>query len=650
MDEDTRIAKEVTWLQQRGREQAYLALCITVLGMLLWGFLPKQVHTVEIIPWLPDTSIAFLLLALLSFSILLLHCAKPLCITIATLLAGVVLAICLHAIYMQLSTGGATWSVVILGRSIEWPYQKIALNTFFDLSLLCVAILTAKWHIKKWVIPRIISVAVMLNVLFVFAMYINSINFFKTEWSISTTSVITLFCLLCLSLSMMTLQAQRGVLWVFASNTISGNIVRQATLSIITLPILLSCGFFIIKPFTNGSILEWMSALFVLNVILLILFVIFNAKNLAVEEVKGEKLKDDNEALQSRLQAVLDYSDAMIYTKNLQGKFTLVNRQLVEVFQKPEEFLLGKTTYDFLPKEYCDIYAQHDKEVLQVMHPVTYEEKALHPDGTTHIYLSSKFALRNKEGEVYGVGGIATDITELKRQENAIKLSEEKLKTINSELESFSYSVSHDLRAPLRAISGFGQALMEEGNAKLDKDCQEYLHRMMNAADKMSHLIDDLLRLSRISQQEINAITFNLSEVCNNIFQEKKAWGLNSKVMSEVEDNIFVTGDEPLIQVMMENLILNALKFSSKVEQPKVVVGTLPGDKKCIFISDNGVGFDEKYGSRLFHVFQRLHKDSEFPGTGIGLALVARIAEKHDITVWAESMPGIKTTFYIKFP
>jgi light-regulated signal transduction histidine kinase (bacteriophytochrome) len=222
------------------------------------------------------------------------------------------------------------------------------------------------------------------------------------------------------------------------------------------------------------------------------------------------------------------------------------------------------------------------------------------------------------------------------------------LKAVNRELESFSYSVSHDLRAPLRSIDGFSQALLEDCSDKLDDSGQDYLHRIRNATQRMGNLIDDLLNLSQVTRSEMHLEPVNLSLLASNICTELQRSHPEQQIEFVVQPGLFAQGDARLLNVLLINLLNNAWKFSSKNPHAQIEFGILsdPTDNPAYFVRDNGAGFDMAFTNKLFGPFQRLHSAKEFPGNGIGLATVQRITHRHGGKVWAEGALGEGATFY----
>lgn len=305
---------------------------------------------------------------------------------------------------------------------------------------------------------------------------------------------------------------------------------------------------------------------------------------------------------------------------------------------------------------------QRDKELIEraiISHePGFYEQKFLRPDKSIGYYSSTFQGNYDENGELVCIVGAVMDITERKIAEDKIrKLNEEleqrviertaQLEQSNKELEAFSYSVSHDLRAPLRSIDGFSLALYEDFFNKLDDKAKDYINRIRNSTTRMDDLIDSMLKLSRVTRFELNYNRVNLSTLSKEITDKLKDTDSERNAEFFIEDNIIVNGDKYLFNILLENLLNNAWKFTSKKEKTIIELGTFKKDLDTVyFIRDNGTGFDMKYYNKLFGAFQRLHSKKDFPGTGIGLATVQRIIHRHNGKIWAESEPDKGTTFY----
>ena len=221
------------------------------------------------------------------------------------------------------------------------------------------------------------------------------------------------------------------------------------------------------------------------------------------------------------------------------------------------------------------------------------------------------------------------------------------LAALNEELRAFSYSVSHDLRAPLRSMDGFSLALLEDYDTQLDTNGKDALQRIRLASQRMGRLIDDLLRLSQVGRTEFQNGHLDLTALCTGIAALLEQEAPDRQVQWQIQDHMQIWGDRALLQVALQNLIENAWKFTGKTENPQIRIGTIEQAEKTIyFIADNGAGFDMANKEKIFGTFQRLHLASDFPGTGIGLALVQRVVQRHHGRIWAEASVGQGATFY----
>jgi light-regulated signal transduction histidine kinase (bacteriophytochrome) len=221
------------------------------------------------------------------------------------------------------------------------------------------------------------------------------------------------------------------------------------------------------------------------------------------------------------------------------------------------------------------------------------------------------------------------------------------LEAANRELESFSYSVSHDLRAPLRSIDGFSQALLEDYEDRLDEDGKDFLRRVRAASRRMVQLIDDLLNLARVARAEVRREPVDMSALARSIAEELRQSEPERQVEFAIADGVVLNGDAPLLRIVLEDLLGNAWKFTSRRARAQIEFGTAQRDEKPVyFVRDDGAGFDPSRAARLFGPFQRLHGSAEFPGTGIGLATVQRIIRRHGGEISAESAVDQGATFY----
>jgi PAS domain S-box-containing protein len=275
-------------------------------------------------------------------------------------------------------------------------------------------------------------------------------------------------------------------------------------------------------------------------------------------------------------------------------------------------------------------------------------------DGTRFWANVAITALHDRKGQLRGFGKVTRDSTErkqaqdaLERQRNELARSNAEMRAANRELEAFSYSVSHDLRAPLRSIDGFSLALLEDYSEKLDDEGKKHLERVRAATQRMGTLIDDLLNLARVTRASMRLEAVNVSEVATEVAEGLQKAQPDRKVDFRIEKGLDAMADSHLLRIALENLLGNAWKFTSKRASARIEFGkTKNNGTSAFFVRDDGAGFDSAYADRLFGAFQRLHAMTDFPGTGVGLATVQRIIHRHGGRVWAESSVGRGATFY----
>jgi PAS domain S-box-containing protein len=298
------------------------------------------------------------------------------------------------------------------------------------------------------------------------------------------------------------------------------------------------------------------------------------------------------------------------------------------------------------------------KEALYNGKPYDIDHRILLHGGAVRIVHEYAEVRRDDNGTPLKMTGTVQDITDgVHAADDIKKLNRElekrvaertaELDAANKELLSFSYSVAHDLRAPLRIIDGFSHALFEDCKGELGLIGSEHLRRVREASRRMGHLIDALLNLSKVTRAEMRRDTVDLSALAKNVFDECAKAEPARRVEFNCEDGVTANGDAWLLRIVLVNLIGNAWKFTSTRKDAAIAFGAFEKDgEKVYFARDNGAGFDMKYSDRLFGAFQRLHSASEFPGTGIGLATVARIVWRHGGRVWAEGETGKGAAFY----
>jgi PAS domain S-box-containing protein len=337
------------------------------------------------------------------------------------------------------------------------------------------------------------------------------------------------------------------------------------------------------------------------------------------------------------------------------GQIQLVNAQAEIVFGYSRQEMLGQQVELLVPQRFHAVHSGHRRNYSAALVPramgIGLELFGRRKDGTEFPVEISLSPLQTQEGTL--ISSAIRDVTERRRAESEIRnlnaelnLKLAQLGAVNKELESFSYSVSHDLRAPLRHIGGFGRILMDEHAQELSEDGRLYLTRVLHAADHMGHLIDDLLNLARIGRSETVKKRVTLGELVRQVIAELPEEDGKRQIEWRIEPLPELDCDPGLMKLVFVNLLSNAVKFTRACQAAVIEVGTRDIDgATALFVRDNGVGFDPKYADKLFGVFQRLHKQEDFEGTGIGLATVQRIIRRHDGEIWAESELGRGATF-----
>lgn len=374
------------------------------------------------------------------------------------------------------------------------------------------------------------------------------------------------------------------------------------------------------------------------------------------------RIMDDLKTSEARKSAVLESSLDAIITIDEASTIIEWNPGAERIFGYTQEEIIGKSLVDsIIPEPYREAHNQGLKRYRETgTGPILgkrLELPALRKDGSefpTELWI---VPIKSR-GQILFSSALR-DITERKRAEEAIRqLNEEledrvrerthQLETVNKELEAFSYSVSHDLRAPLRTIDGFSMAILEMYTDKLDDRGKDYLNRIRKGSQDMAKLIDDMLQLSRLTRGELNIEEgVDLSAMAREITDEFHRQEPERQVEVSIEAGLIVRGDRRLLRAALQNLLNNAWKFTSKHATAHIEFGHIQSNGTSIFyVKDDGAGFDMAYANKLFGAFQRLHGSSEFPGTGVGLATVARIIHRHEGEIWAEAEVEKGATFY----
>ncbi len=369
----------------------------------------------------------------------------------------------------------------------------------------------------------------------------------------------------------------------------------------------------------------------------------------AIEDITERKRAAEGIA---RLASIVASSHDAIISKTLDGIVTSWNQGAEQLFGYTAGEMIGHPIIILLPPDRIEEEAHIIASLRQGKILDHFETVRRSKDGRLIDVSLTISPIRDERGTIIGISKIARDITQRKRAEEEIRRKGEQLEAANKELEAFSYSVSHDLRAPLRHINGFAELLGKHAAAALDDKGRRFLQTISDSAKQMGALVDDLLSFSRVGRTEMRSTPVRLDQLVKDVLDEIQPEVQNRHIAWTISPLPEVHGDPPLLRQVLINLIGNAVKYTRPREQAAIEVGCLNGSQTehVVFVRDNGAGFDMQYAHKLFGVFQRLHTAGEFEGTGIGLANVQRIIHRHGGRVWAEGTVNGGATFYVAFP
>jgi protein-histidine pros-kinase len=350
--------------------------------------------------------------------------------------------------------------------------------------------------------------------------------------------------------------------------------------------------------------------------------------------------------VEDTFRGLLEAAPDAIVIVDRSGRITIVNAQAERLFGYQRSEMIGQPVEMLVPRRYREAHPAHRTGYFGAPRPRSMgsglELFAVRKDGSEIPVEISLSPLETEEGIL--VSSSIRDVTARKETENALRLA-------YKELESFSYSIAHDLRAPLRGMNGFAQILLEEHGDKLDADGLDCLNEIRTSAVRMAGLIDALLSLSRVARTEIRRERVDLGHVARSAIARLSAGDRERAVELDVANDLSVSADPSLVRNLVENLIGNAWKFTRQVADARIEIGAVEaGAGRAFFVRDNGAGFDMGHAARMFGPFQRLHTEAEFPGTGIGLATAQRIVHRHGGTIWAEGEVGKGATFFFTLP
>lgn len=378
-----------------------------------------------------------------------------------------------------------------------------------------------------------------------------------------------------------------------------------------------------------------------------------------------ERLRQETVArleTQQQLKVLLQAMPLAVVQVDPDGNVQYWNRPAEEIFGWSAGEVIGRPPPYLLPEQEGEIVTLRQR-VLAGERLTGVETRRRTRNGVVIHASVSTAPVRNAAGEVTSIISVIEDVTERKEAEAALReLNDEleqrvaertaQLQAKNKELETFAYSVSHDLKAPLRGIDGYSRFLQQDYASVIDEEGQTFLDNIRRAARQMSQLIDDLLAYSRLDRQRVRRVPVDLAQLVQTLLAEQQE-AIAARAARITQNNLDVTviADPDGLAMALRNLLDNALKFTPESRKPAIEIGCETIDKAyLIWVKDNGVGFDMQFQERIFEIFQRLHRAETYPGTGVGLALVRRAMERMGGTAWAESEPGKGATFYLQVP
>ncbi len=374
------------------------------------------------------------------------------------------------------------------------------------------------------------------------------------------------------------------------------------------------------------------------------------------ERKRSERALRDSQLL---LQQVIDLVPHFIFAKDRDSRHIFVNKACAAASGMTPEQMIGLNDLDFVPdRAQAESFMRNDRQIIDRSEPTSdIEERLTDRMGNTRILHTIKIPFTHPGTAERALMGVAVDITELKHAEeeiralnagleNRVEERTAELKAANKELEAFAYAVSHDLRAPLRALSGFSQALREDFGTALTGEAGTYLDQITLASRRMGELIEGILRLSRIVRGELQREHFSLSSLAERILRDLAKAEPGRRIVWTVEQGLTAWCDPKLMDVVLSNLLENSWKYTSRTAEPAIrFYAERNNGSESFCVADNGAGFDMDHAARLFQPFQRLHREDEFPGIGIGLATVQRIINRHGGTIRAAGAPGKGAAF-----
>ena len=365
---------------------------------------------------------------------------------------------------------------------------------------------------------------------------------------------------------------------------------------------------------------------------------------------------------ESKVNEIIEHAQSIIYLKDLDGRYILVNKQFEKILGKSKRDVVGKTSNEIFPNDLANNSYEVEQYVVETQTEVESEDVIYDQNNNERYYTSIRFPLMNNSGEMYALCGFSSDITEQRSAQ--LKLSSfnnelekrvlertSELDAANKELKAFAYSIAHDLSSPLRAINGFSQILLTEYKENFDAVSKQYLLKIKQSTKHMDEVIQALLRLSRVARNELVVEKVSISDLSESILLKYCNEEPERTVSISVAPDLLVTADKKLILIFLDNVIGNAWKYCSRNKKTIIEIGAMSEANEIVYyIKDNGCGFDMKYSDKIFLPFERLHDNYQYSGIGVGMAIAIRIIKRHSGKLWAKSEINKGTTIFFTIP
>jgi PAS domain S-box-containing protein len=657
----------LAWLFEHGsRTSAGIAVAVGVLVLLGWVFNVAVLKSVVpgFTPMKANAAVGFILAGVSLWSAAS-GTQSLLYRRISQVCAGAVLLLGVLTLGEYLSGQNFGIDQLLVRDVMNYPGDipgRMVVNTAICFTVLgaSLALLIQIKSKFAWVIQALAIVPILVAGVMLFGYAYERQGFLQVRLAYTPMALHTAAVFLLLGLGILSARPDYPFRRVMTSNGAVGGTTRLLLPVVIGFPLIIA--WLIVDGYTAGYFKGAVGvALFaVTSIVGLSALILWNAGLLEAIETRRRQAEAQLHTASRYARNLLEVSLDALVTISAEGKVTDVNEAAIKVTGIPREQLVGTDFSDYFtePEQAREGYRQVFNQGFVTDYPLTIR----HQDGHLTDVLYNSSVYRDAQGNVLGVFAAARDITGRKRAEAEIhRLNAEleqrvinrtaQLEAAVKELESFSYSVSHDLRTPLRAIDGFSRILLEDHRDQLDDEGKRLLNVVRDNTSKMSHLIDDILHFARMGRLELALTDIDMEALAREVLEDLRPTLEGRNVKVDIGVLPPVRGDRNMYRQVFVNLIANAIKFTRPREVATIEIAATAGESEHVyFVRDNGVGFDMQYVDKLFGVFQRLHGPEVFEGTGIGLAIVRRVITRHGGRAWAEGRLNEGATFYFALP